>query len=241
MKTPDPIEAGLTDVTQGRTQWIFAVAGAAGAAGVIWTMQVLTIRSDLDQVISDIFFQYASLALAIERAAAVFVAMTRDRLRVDWVLRIDRIEQVLDQDQPRMRVLKQLYDREQNRIGKLTATGRMTQINPVQDTLENEEDRIEEYMGYLTAVKHAYEFQQARFQSVSRRYTSVGVFLAGIALAALGLSLFGSIFENVEQLSGMQGTIVHYMDIVITGGLLGGGSTGINTIATKLTERNSKA
>ena len=83
MKNADRIEAGLTDVTQGRTHWIFAAAGAVGAAGVIWTMQVLTIRSDLDQVISDIFFQYAGLALAIERAAAVFVAMTRDRLRVD--------------------------------------------------------------------------------------------------------------------------------------------------------------
>ena len=150
MKNADRIEAGLTDVTQGRTHWIFAAAGAVGAAGVIWTMQVLTIRSDLDQVISDIFFQYAGLALAIERAAAVFVAMTRDRLRVDWALRIDRLQQVLDQDQPRLRVLKQLYDREQNRIGKLTATGRMTRINPVEDTLDNKEDRIEEYMGYLT-------------------------------------------------------------------------------------------
>lgn len=241
MGNPDRIEAGLADVTEGRTQWILVAAGVAGAAGVIWTMQILTIRSDLNQVMPDIFFQYASLALAIERAAAVFVAMTRDRIRVDWALRIDRLEQVLGQDQPRMRVLKQLHDREQNRINKLTAAGRMTRIRPVQDKLENKEECTEEYMGYLTAVKHAYEFQQARFQSVSRRYTSVGVFLAGIALAALGLSLFGSIFENFEQLSGMQGRIVHYMDVVITGGLLGGGSTGINTIATMLTERNGKA
>lgn len=57
MKNADRIEAGLTDVTQGRTHWILAAAGAVGAAGVIWTMQVLTIRSDLDQVISDIFFR----------------------------------------------------------------------------------------------------------------------------------------------------------------------------------------
>ena len=241
MKTPDPIEAGLTDITKGSTKLIFAAAGVAGAAGAIWATEDLTIRPDLDQVIADIFFQYASLALAIERAAAVFVAMTRDRLRVDWVLRIDRVEQVLTQDQPRLRVLKQIHDREQNRIATLTAAGRMTKITPVKDKLDDKDNCIEEYIGYLTAVKHAYEFQQARFQSVSRRYTSVGVFFAGIILAALGLSLFGSIFADVEKIPGVQRLLLHYMDIVITGGFLGGGSTGINTIATKLTERNSKA
>ena len=117
----------------------------------------------------------------------------------------------------------------------------MTKITPVKDKLDDKDNCIEEYIGYLTAVKHAYEFQQARFQSVSRRYTSVGVFFAGIILAALGLSLFGSIFADVEKIPGVQRLLLHYMDIVITGGLLGGGSTGINTIATKLTERNSKA
>ena len=247
MKNQDPIEAGLTDETRGKTIWILAAAGVVGLVGVLWTMPGLTIRDNLDEVISNIVLQYASLALAIERSAAVFVAMTRDRLRVDWVLRIDRLQQVLDQDQPRIRVLKQLHDREQNRIGQLKAKGLITELKAVREERIDgkegldKEECIEEYMGYLTAVKHVYEFQHARFQSVGRRYTAIGVFLAGIALAALGLSLFDSIFANIGQLSGMQGRILHYIDIVITGGLVGGGSTGINTIATRLTERNSKA
>lgn len=68
----------------------------------------------------------------------------------------------------------------------------MTEIKPVRKECVdgnddiNKKECIEEYMGYLTAVKHVYEFQHARFQSVGRRYTAVGVFLAGIALAALG-------------------------------------------------------
>ena len=98
----------------------------------------------------------------------------------------------------------------------------------------------DEYIGYLTAVQFSYEFQLARFQSIGRRYTSIGVLLAGIVLAGLGLSLFDSVFANAQDVSGSQYLALRLVDIVITGGLLGGGSAGLSTMTEKIAEWRSK-
>ena len=84
-----------------------------------------------------------------------------------------------------------------------------------------DEKSQEEYIGYLTALKYSYEFQLARFQSIGRRYTAVGVLVAGTVLAVLGLSLFNSVFANVREVSGIQYLALRVVDIVITGGLVG--------------------
>ena len=130
-----------------------------------------------------------------------------------------------------MRVLQQLYDREQHRIQVLTSKGLMAAIAPV-----NDQTSQDEYIGYLTAVKDSYEFQLARFQSIGRRYTSIGVLLAGTILAGLGLSLFDGVFANVQDVTGLQYLALRGVDIIITGGLVGGGSAGLSAIIEKTAE-----
>lgn len=233
---PDPTDSVVT----GLTDRIKSTAVLTGipllvACGVALDFKVLTVRSNLNDIIYDVFIQYAGLAVAIERAAAVFVAMTRSKNQVEWEQRIRRVTRTLDQKNPRMRVLQQLHDREQDRIQTLTRKGLMAAIAPVED-----ETSQDDYIGYLTAVKYSYEFQLARFRSIGRRYTSVGVLLAGIVLAGLGLSLFDSVFANVQKVSGWQYSALRFVDIVITGGLLGGGSAGLSTMTEKIAEWRSK-
>lgn len=229
----DSVATGLTDGTK-NTAVLIGISLLV-ACGIALDFKVLIVRSDLDDIIYDVFIQYAGLAVAIERAAAVFVAMTRSKNRVEWEQRIRRVTKTLDQSSPRMRVLQQLYDREQDRIQTLTRKGLMATIAPVKD-----ETSQDDYIGYLTAVKFSYEFQLARFQSIGRRYTSIGVLLAGIILAGLGLSLFDSVFSNVQDVSGSQYLALRLVDIVITGGLLGGGSAGLSTMTEKIAEWRSK-
>ena len=233
---PDPTQSvavGLTDRITGPAVWVSI--SLLVVCGIAVDFGILTVRSDLNDIIYNVFIQYAGLAVAIERAAAVFVAMTRSKSQVEWEQRIRRVTKTLDEEKPRIRVLQQIHDREQDRIRTLIRKGFMAQIAPV----ENKENQ-DEYIGYLTAVKYAYEFQLARFQAIGRRYTSVGVLFAGIALAGLGLSLFDSMFEKVEVASATQHLALRLVDIVITGGLLGGGSAGIGTMTTKIAEWRTK-
>ena len=234
---PDPTDSVVTGLTD-RITWPAVWVGIAllAVCGIVVDFAILTVRPDLNDIVYNVFIQYAGLAVAIERAAAVFVAMTRSKNQVEWEQRIRRVTKTLDEKDPRIRVLQQIHDREQDRIRTLIRKGLMAQIAPVEDKTNQDE-----YIGYLTAVKYAYEFQLTRFQAIGRRYTSVGVLFAGIILAGLGLSLFDSVFANVQAASGMQHLALRLVDIVITGGLLGGGSAGISTMTTKIAEWKSKA
>ena len=225
----DSVVIGLTD----RLKGILVLAGISllVACGITLDSNALVVRPDLNDIIYDTLIQYVVLAVAIERAAAVFVAMTRSRHQVEWQQRIRRVTRTLDRENPRMRVLQQLYDREQHRIQVLTSKGLMAAIAPV-----NDQTSQDEYIGYLTAVKYSYEFQLARFQSIGRRYTSIGVLLAGTILAGLGLSLFDGVFANVQDVSGLQYLALRGVDIIITGGLVGGGSAGLSAIIEKTAE-----
>ena len=225
----DPVAIGLTDRLKGTL--VLAGVSLLAACGIALDSGILMVRPNLSDIVYDTLIQYAVLAVAIERAAAVLVAMTRSRQRVEWQQRIRRVTRTLDQENPGMRVLQQLHDREQARIKKLTDEGLMASIASVSD-----ERSQEEYIGYLTAVKYSYEFQLARFQSIGRRYTAVGVLVAGTIVAVLGLSLFNSVFANVHDISGIQYLALRVVDIVITGGLVGGGSAGLSAIIEKTAE-----
>ena len=66
------------------------------------------VRPNLNDIVYDTLIQYAVLAVAIERAAAVLVAVTRSKQQVEWQQRIRRVTRTLDQENPGMRVLQQL-------------------------------------------------------------------------------------------------------------------------------------
>ena len=233
-KDDDNIEEGLTN-RFGIWRWGMVVVFAGLASSILYARNsylFVGVNPHLTELGVDVFFKYTVLVVAVERAAAVFVGIGRNQNNVDWSLRIHRINEVLQKENPPTSVLKQVYARERRVINRLMEKG-LTTIDDVPDSPTKDA-----YIGYLTSAKHAYEFQRARFESVTNSYVASVVFVVGVILAALGLSLFQDLFHNPEQIrqfSEWQGGFLRLADIFVTGGLLGGGSAGLNAMANKVT------
>jgi hypothetical protein len=134
---------------------------------------VVDVNQKLVERGADVFLKYLFIIIAIERAAAVFVGMLRNEGKVDWSLRINRLNEVLQKENPSKAVLEQIYSREHRLVTKLEHEEIIGVISDVPRT-PSEQD----YVGFLTSTKHAYEFQRARFNSVSNRYVSRIVFFS---------------------------------------------------------------
>ncbi len=241
------IQNGLTDQKFNQLPWTILTGFIIVVCAILYAnnfFALIGIRENLVKMGADVFLKYLFIVVAVERAAAVFVSMFRNQNRVDWSLRINRISEILQKDNPSLAVLKQVYTREHRVIKQLENAEVIGHIDDV-PSKPDEQD----YIGFLTSVKHTYEFQRARFNSVSNRYIARIVFFVGILLAALGLSIFQDIFENIKLLElavenellikiglAWQTAFLRIMDIIITGGLLGGGSAGLNAIGNKVTE-----
>ena len=227
------IQHGLADTAR---PWVWGVlVGVAGLVSATLYARdpylLLNVNAGLSDVAVDVFGKYLVLVVAVERAAAVFVGMFRNQNKVNWGLRIDRITEVLGQEDAPAAVLKQVHAREGRLIGKLEAGGVIARIDDLPESPE-----ADDYRGYLTSAKHAYEFQRARFNSVSNRYIALVVFVVGITLAALGLSVFQDVFQQTPAPGPIQAALLRLADIFVTGGLLGGGSAGLNAVVTKVTD-----
>ena len=233
----DNIEKGLTEAIDTRLFIPFLILPATLVSSMFYahnSYDLVQVNERLSEVGVDVFFKYMAIVVAVERAAAVFVAMFRNQNKVDWSLRINRISEVLQKENPNIDILRQVYAREHRLVCMLKKAGKIrTDIADVPDSSNANEEL---YVGYLTSAKHAYEFQQARFNSVSNRYVASAVFVAGIILAAFGLSLFQDLFQPVDSGQVWQRGFLRCADIFVTGGLLGGGSAGLNNVATKVSE-----
>lgn len=234
--SPDDIQQGLADSAR---PWVWGVlvvaAGLVSAALYARDPYLLVnVNPGLSDIAVDVFGKYLVLVVAVERAAAVFVGMFRNRNKVDWVLRINRITEVLGQHDTPTAVLKQVHAREERLIKRLETGGVIARIDDVPESPVDDD-----YRGYLTSAKHAYEFQRARFNSVSARYVALVVFVVGIVLAAMGLSLFQDLFQQTPEPGPIQAAFLRLADILITGGLLGGGSAGLNAVVTRVTDQTN--
>jgi len=228
------IQDGLTDSSFHPKQWwgLLAVIILAGSALYSFgNFTAVEVKKDLADIGADVFLKYLFIVVAVERAAAVFVGISRSQNKVDWSLRINRITEVLQKDSPNTAVLKQVYAREHRLITQLEKANIVGEID---DVPANATD--EAYLGYLTSTKHAYEFQRAQFNFVTNRYVSRIVFFAGIILATLGLSIFQDLLDCTQLISVWQTSLIKVADILVTGGFLGGGSAGLNAVANKMNE-----
>lgn len=228
----DDIQKGLTDAARPWAWGVLVVAAGVVSAALYARVGYLLVdvNPGLSDIAVDVFGKYLLLVVAVERAATVFVGMFRNRNKVDWSLRIDRISEVLEKDDAPAAVLKQVYARERRLVSKLEDRGVIASIDDVSGSA------ADDYRGYLTSAKHAYEFQRARFNSVSSRYIALVVFVVGVMLASLGLSLFRDVFQQTPAPDAVQAALLRLADIFVTGGLLGGGSAGLNAVVTRVTD-----
>lgn len=253
-KKYDYIKKGLTDTGFRQTPWTVLMGILIVICSVLYATRwfaVVGVNPNLTELGSDVFLKYMFIIVTVERAAAVFVGMFRSQSKVDWALRINRIREILQMENPSKSVLRQVYVRENRLIKKLEQSEIIGEIDDVPAN-----PTVQDYLGYLTSSKHAYEFQRARFNSVSSKYVAQIVFVIGIILAMLGLSIFNDLLQNMNLVSVIaqeikngtytetglvwQTGLLRFTDIIITGGLLGGGSAGLNELSNKMTEYLTK-
>lgn len=212
-----------------RLWWPVTILIVATASGLCFSPTFVGINHNAAEIWVDLLAQYSLLVVAIERAAAVIVNLVFTP-EARWSLRINRISEVTRMEDPKIEVLRQVYKRESALVAKLVDSGDLQQ----EITAVTEDSKKEAYIGYLTSARHAYEFRRARFNEITNRRVTVTVFVGSLAMAALGVSIFESLFTKPPS------GLLRCLDIVVTGGFLGGGSASLNNLVTKGSEAASK-
>jgi len=236
-------DADLVENLDQSRYWPMAVpivTGLATLAGVALFLggeiSLLEVNDDLVGNGGDFFLKYFFLVVAIERAAAVFVEIFRKQSSINWTLRINRIAEVLNEDIPEA-VMKQVYARERRIVADLVKTGHLHAIDEVPTSNPTKGD----YLGFLTSAKHGYEFLRAQYNAAGSRYVARIVFIVAVIFSAFGLSILQDILGSFtivgeNEIGGLQQGLLRFADTLITGGLLGGGSAGLNGVANKLNQ-----
>ena len=76
----------------------------------------------------------------------------------------------------------------------------------------------------------------AHYRATTRRLIlPVGLFL-GILIAAVGPRILSEVLEPLDDITGLQAGLFALADVVITGGLIGGGSEGIHKLVVVITD-----
>ena len=229
----DRLEQGLVD--RARRKEVFAfVVGVGVVSALLYASDaylLLKANPELSEILLEVLGKYLVLVVAVERASTVFIGMFRNQNRIHWTVRINRISEVLGQENPPTAVLRQAFKRERRLVKQLEEHAIIDKIDDIPKPASKDE-----YRGYLSSAKHAYEFLRARFYSISNRYVALVVLVVGVILAALGLSLFQDVFQQTSAPSAVQAGILRFADIFITGGLLGGGSAGLNAVIAKVSD-----
>jgi hypothetical protein len=192
-KKYDYILKGLSDKAPKKYQWVGILVFIVLPGSILFALgkfASLGVNENILEVGGDVFLKYVFLIVVVERAAAVFDEIFRNQNKVDWTLRINRINEVLNMESPPTAILEQVHTREKRLIDKLVENNELGKITDVDPSNPKHND----YLGYLTSAKHAYEWQRARFDSVSIRHVARIVLFVGIVLAALGLSIFNDLF-----------------------------------------------
>ena len=213
----------------------------------------IKIDPDLTTKGTSFLLTYLLLIAAIERSSAVFVGIQRNPEQKTWQSRVARLNTVLDvEDDTKIDInkLRRVYQREKSVISKLEKD---KVINPIESVPE-ENPTVEEYVGYLTSARQVYRFQLTAYNAQTTKVVTRMVFVAGVFMAGFGLSIFEDILvpgtdaactdlwtclknANVPKL---QQTALRLGDVVITGGLIGGGSKSFNAFLNTVDQQLNK-
>lgn len=208
---------------------------------------ILRFKEDLASNWTDIFTKYFFIIVALERAVAVWVGVTRGVDNKAWKKRVDRLRGLFNRtnENPLTLVeLRRVYSREKKIIddiqNKDSSNSFLGNPDPYvvneSDSLSEEKER-DMLIAYLRVTLQIYEFKLSKFEEQSSALTTKLVFFGGLILAIVGISIVGDIID-ASDLEACDGCFQFYLyrgvDIVITGGLMGGGSRGfslfINTL-----------
>jgi hypothetical protein len=127
---------------------------------------------------------------------------------------------------------KIIYSFEQQKTNGFLGIKEPDLVKDSEIVLDNDQNK-NELIAYLQATKNVYEFKSSVYQENTNATLTRIVFLAGIIISFIGLSIFNDIFDFGSiptDNDGFSYQLFFYRlsDIIVTGGLLGGGSKSFN-------------
>lgn len=214
---------------------------------------LLSFNEDLAENWQNIFTKYFFIIVALERAAAVWIGITRSQDKRAWEKRVIRLRQLFERESPdstnrlTLAEVRVIFQRERKIIADIEANDKAKFLGNPDPTIDSSgkpikfNSDIEEMSAltaYLNVCKQVYEFKLAKFEEQSARQTTKLVFFGGLVLAIIGISLVSDIV-NVSQLMAaealpFQKFLYRIVDVLITGGLIGGGSKGFSLFISTL-------
>ena len=219
---------------------IVAIAGAWLFAGQSWG--VFSFKKDLASNWNDIFTKFIFIIVALERASSVWTGLYRNKMKRTWDRRVKRVRELIDTPKKDLSLadFKMSYNREKLIIDGLKDQEGFLGIDKPGDGKDkngkyNIELEKDDLLAYIRMTKQVYEFQRTIHEEITYEITTRIVFCGGVALSMIGLSLFNDIID-IESLKGnltghfSQMFGYRFADIVVTGGLLGGGSKGLSVL-----------
>lgn len=213
----------------------------------------IKIDPDLTTKGTSFLLTYFFLIAAIERASAVFVGIQRNPEQKTWQSRVARLTSLLDvEDDSKIDInkLRRTYTREKSIIDKLEKENKIIPVENVPD----DQPSVAEYVGYLTTVKQVYQFKLTAYNAETTKLVTRMVFVAGIFMAGVGLSIMEDILVpgptssctdlwtclQTAKVPQIQQTALRLGDIIITGGLIGGGSKSFNSFLNTIDQYMNK-
>ncbi len=212
---------------------LIGVALAVCCAGAwfysqLW-FQTIKVDPQLSEKGTDIFLSYLFVVVALERAASVYLNIYRNPGKDKIQRRIERVKDVLEdtkvKEETSLNRLQESYRKEHRIISSLPDN---TTYKPLELPVDGDRYTTaswDEIRTYLKMTLEAYNFKLSEYESATKKRASRIVFLGGVVVAFLGLSILDDmLIISTEILGPGQVAVFRAIDILITGGLIGGGS-----------------
>ena len=211
MYDPDYLSKSASKRKEARLYIIYFVVFAMSIIGAILMAKhdwkLISFKPDLSEDWNQIFLKYLFIIVAIERAAAVYVGIDRNQNKRKWKNRIKRVREILETNPTNLTVSKlyKTYLREKKIIASLEAQKETSGFLGVEDPdipistkvpADNERNR-NELIAYLQTTKNVYEFKSEIYEEHTNTILARIVFIGGIIIAVVGLSIFNDIFELI--------------------------------------------
>ena len=194
----------------------------------------LDFRPDISAEIGGALVSLTILVASVEIAAATIVDIFRAKAHSEWSMRVQRVSERLSDEDSSVDILRRAYQREKHFVRHLYE--RQIIPLPVDDLGEDEQSR-EAYRSWLEVARGIYVFALARHAAITRVRVSYVVFVAGLLLAVGGVSVFSFVF--------MEGAVSNWvdrlLDWLVTGCVIGGGSTRLNALLSRISELLGRA
>ncbi len=192
----------------------------------------IAIDPELSTKGTDVFLTYIFVVVALERATAVYLRIYRNKGKKNFEKRIARISATIGYDAKKPEYnekLRSSYLKEAPlfltfKSKDPTVHQPTLPVNPPEEGDALDKVKNEKLLSYFQMILEGYEYKLEDYENGTQRRAARFVFLGGVLMAIMGLSIFDDLLIISQNMQYGQSLLYKLLDILVTGGLIGGGS-----------------